>query len=55
MVFGRIDLAINTEKDYLINQYRVHKFDEDHILITTDSGAWVVLNRWILPRFGIST
>jgi len=30
---------------HAIGNYRIHKFDEDHILITTEHGAWVVLNK----------
>lgn len=32
------------KKEYMDNFYRVYKFDDDHFLITTDHGAWVVLN-----------
>jgi len=45
MNLSRISFETRPEKQYLINQYRVYKFDDDHILITTDNGAWVVLNR----------
>lgn len=44
MPTSRIDFEEKPEREYLINQYRVHKFDNDHILITTDNGAWVSLN-----------
>lgn len=44
MVTGRIYFEMKPEKDYLINHFRVHKFDDEHILITTDNGAWVVLD-----------
>lgn len=29
---------------YLISKYWTHKFDEDHILITTEHGAWITLD-----------
>lgn len=45
MVLSRINFEKKPEREYLINQYRVHKFDDDHVLITTDNGAWVVLNK----------
>ena len=32
------------KKEYLNNFYRVFKFDDEHFLVTTDHGAWVVLN-----------
>jgi uncharacterized protein len=55
MVNSGIDFELKKpEKDYLINQHRVHKFDDEHILITTDHGAWVVLNskEYMLFRTG---
>lgn len=30
---------------YVPMNYRVHNFDENHILITVDNGSWVVLNK----------
>jgi His-Xaa-Ser system radical SAM maturase HxsB len=44
MPVGRIDFERKPEREYLVNQYRVHKFDDKHVLITTDNGAWVLLN-----------
>lgn len=34
-----------TEIPYAINKYWVHKFDDDHFLITSEHGAWVVLSK----------
>jgi len=34
-----------TEIPHVINKYLTHKFDDDHLLITTEHGAWVVLNK----------
>ena len=44
MITSRAEFGVKLEKNYISNQYRVHKFDDEHILITTDNGAWVVLN-----------
>lgn len=44
MLTSRIDFERKPEREYLVNQYRVHRFDDNHVLITTDNGAWVVLN-----------
>lgn len=44
MLTSRIDFEMKPEREYLINQYRVHKFDDEHVLITTDNGAWASLN-----------
>jgi len=30
---------------YVVNNYRIHKFDEEHVLITTEHGSWIVLNK----------
>jgi His-Xaa-Ser system radical SAM maturase HxsB len=30
---------------YVENSYRVHKFDDEHVLLTTEHGSWVVLNK----------
>jgi His-Xaa-Ser system radical SAM maturase HxsB len=30
---------------YTINNYSIHKFDEEHVLITTEHGSWIVLNK----------
>jgi len=38
------DLGIIQEK-YVYNFYRMHKFDDDNFLATTDNGAWVLLNK----------
>jgi radical SAM protein with 4Fe4S-binding SPASM domain len=32
-------------KQHLVNKYATHKFDDDNFLITTEHGAWVVLNK----------
>jgi His-Xaa-Ser system radical SAM maturase HxsB len=32
------------DKPYIVNKFCSHKFDGDHILITTDHGSWVVLS-----------
>lgn len=32
------------EKEYLSNHYRSYRFDKDHTLVTTDHGAWSVLD-----------
>ncbi len=45
MTLSRIGFEKKAEREYLINQYRDHKFDDEHVLVTTDNGAWVVLNR----------
>jgi len=34
-----------TDEPYLNNKFSTFKFDEDHILITTDHGSWVVLSK----------
>lgn len=44
MLTSRINFEVKPEREYLINQYRIHKFDDEHVLVTTDNGAWVVLN-----------
>lgn len=31
-------------EDYILNNYNFHRFDEDNILVTTEHGAWVLLN-----------
>lgn len=43
MAISRMDFE-KPSADYLVNQYRIRKFDEEHFLVTTDNGAWVVLN-----------
>ncbi len=45
MALSRISFEKKPEREYLINQFRVHKFDDEHILVTTDNGAWIVLNK----------
>jgi len=35
--------SVNTVS-YILNGYNSHKFDEEHILVTTEHGAWVVLS-----------
>lgn len=30
---------------HVINNYWTHKFDENHVLITTEVGSWIVLNK----------
>jgi radical SAM protein with 4Fe4S-binding SPASM domain len=30
---------------YIINKFSLHKFDDEHILITTEHGTWIVLNK----------
>ncbi|MCK4335472.1 MAG: radical SAM protein, partial [Candidatus Aenigmarchaeota archaeon] len=44
MLTSRINFEVKPEREYLINQYRIHKFNDEHVLVTTDNGAWVVLN-----------
>lgn len=40
-------LTENFLKDipYIVNKFCTHKFDDNHILVTTDHGSWVVLSR----------
>lgn len=40
-------LTENFLKDvpYIINKFCTHQFDDNHILVTTDHGAWVVLSK----------
>lgn len=45
MPTSRIEFERRPKREYVVNQYRAHKFDDEHILVTTDNGAWVVLDR----------
>jgi His-Xaa-Ser system radical SAM maturase HxsB len=45
MATSRIDFEGMQGEEYVISQFRVKKYDEEHILITTDNGAWAVLNK----------
>ncbi|MBU1031106.1 MAG: His-Xaa-Ser system radical SAM maturase HxsB [Nanoarchaeota archaeon] len=35
----------NIDSDYVINFYRTKKYDDEHILVTTEHGGWAVLNQ----------
>ncbi len=37
--------ATFSEDSYILNNYNVHKFDDDNYLITTEHGAWVLLSK----------
>ena len=30
---------------YAINNYKIHRFDDEHVLITAEHGSWIVLNK----------
>lgn len=32
------------QDEYIVNDYNTHRFDEDNILVTVETGAWVVLD-----------
>lgn len=44
MKFGKKDIEQVSEDGYILNNYNTHKFDEDHILVTTDHSDWEVLD-----------
>ncbi|RLG69705.1 MAG: His-Xaa-Ser system radical SAM maturase HxsB [Candidatus Iainarchaeum archaeon] len=37
--------ATFSEEDYILNNFNVHKFDDDNYLVTTEHGAWALLNK----------
>ena len=40
-----IDVKNLKQRDYILNNYNTHKFDENHILVTTDHSSWTVLDK----------
>ncbi len=54
MAYSYFDTNTTEIKEYTLNKYFVHKFENNTFLITTPSGAWIVLNNeeYDLFRFG---
>ncbi len=44
MEFRGKDLDSVSEHGYILNNYKTHKFDDQHILVTTDHSDWEVLD-----------